>query len=120
MTTAHDALPLSTSAPAHSDIILENEFAALGLHPAIIRALDDLNFKKPTPVQAQAIPAFLAGRDLLVSSQTGSGKTFTMHGEEEMGTSGIIPKLFGSLFGQIRQCKDRKFMISLSFLQIYS
>ena len=75
MTTAHDALPLSTSAPAHSDIILENEFAALGLHPAIIRALDDLNFKKPTPVQAQAIPAFLAGRDLLVSSQTGSGKT---------------------------------------------
>ena len=75
MTTAHDALPLSTSAPSHSDIILENEFAALGLHPAIIRALDDLNYKKPTPVQAQAIPAFLAGRDLLVSSQTGSGKT---------------------------------------------
>ncbi|PTQ87991.1 DEAD/DEAH box helicase [Agitococcus lubricus] len=75
MTTAHDALPLSTSTTAASEIILENEFAALGLHPALIKALDELNFKKPTPVQAQAIPAFLAGRDLLVSSQTGSGKT---------------------------------------------
>lgn len=71
MTTAHDA----TSVLNHSEIIIENEFAALGLHPAIVKALDDLNYKKPTPVQAQAIPAFLAGRDLLVSSQTGSGKT---------------------------------------------
>lgn len=75
MTTAHDALPLSTSAPANSEIVLENEFAALGLHPSLVKALDDLNYKKATPVQAQAIPAFLAGRDLLVSSQTGSGKT---------------------------------------------
>lgn len=75
MTNAHDVLPLSTSAPANSEIIIENEFAALGLHPSLVKALDDLNYKKATPVQAQAIPAFLAGRDLLVSSQTGSGKT---------------------------------------------
>lgn len=75
MTNAHDVLPLSTSAPANSEIIIENEFAALGLHASLVKALDDLNYKKPTPVQAQAIPAFLAGRDLLVSSQTGSGKT---------------------------------------------
>ena len=75
MTNAHDVLPLSTSAPANSEIVIENEFAALGLHPSLVKALDDLNYKKATPVQAQAIPAFLAGRDLLVSSQTGSGKT---------------------------------------------
>ncbi|AOY93280.1 RNA helicase [Cupriavidus sp. USMAA2-4] len=50
-------------------------FASLGLDAAILRALADQNYTSPTPVQAQAIPAFLAGRDLLVSSQTGSGKT---------------------------------------------
>ncbi|ALD89896.1 Superfamily II DNA and RNA helicase [Cupriavidus gilardii CR3] len=50
-------------------------FAALGLDAAILRALAEANYTTPTPVQAQAIPAFLAGRDLLVSSQTGSGKT---------------------------------------------
>ena len=78
MTTAdHAGLPLSASIPtlAVSEIIVENEFATLGLQSAIVKALDDLDYKKPTPVQAQAIPAFLAGRDLLVSSQTGSGKT---------------------------------------------
>ncbi|CAG9174837.1 ATP-dependent RNA helicase RhlE [Cupriavidus laharis] len=53
----------------------ENGFATLGLDAAILRALSELNYNNPTPVQAQAIPAFLAGRDLLVSSQTGSGKT---------------------------------------------
>ncbi|TWG89177.1 superfamily II DNA/RNA helicase [Cupriavidus gilardii J11] len=57
-------------APATSD-----GFAALGLDAAILRALAEANYSTPTPVQAQAIPAFLAGRDLLVSSQTGSGKT---------------------------------------------
>jgi superfamily II DNA/RNA helicase len=52
-----------------------NVFASLGLNADIVRALTDLGFTDPTPVQAQSIPAFLAGRDLLVSSQTGSGKT---------------------------------------------
>jgi superfamily II DNA/RNA helicase len=39
------------------------------------QALEDLGFTAPTPVQEQAIPAALEGKDLLVSSQTGSGKT---------------------------------------------
>ncbi len=52
-----------------------NGFALLGLNPDIVRALSDLGFLEPTPVQAKAIPAFLGGRDLMVSSQTGSGKT---------------------------------------------
>ncbi len=50
-------------------------FAALGLDDRIVRALGEVNYTTPTPVQAQAIPAALAGSDLLVTSQTGSGKT---------------------------------------------
>lgn len=50
-------------------------FEALGLHASICRALTEAGYSQPTPVQEQAIPAALAGKDLLVSSQTGSGKT---------------------------------------------
>jgi superfamily II DNA/RNA helicase len=50
-------------------------FAELGLHEALLKALNDSGYTEPTPVQAQAIPAAIAGRDLMVSSQTGSGKT---------------------------------------------
>ncbi|MFT5643962.1 MAG: superfamily II DNA/RNA helicase [Janthinobacterium sp.] len=50
-------------------------FESLGLHPAIIQALTDAGYTEPTGVQSQSIPAAIEGRDLLVSSQTGSGKT---------------------------------------------
>jgi superfamily II DNA/RNA helicase len=50
-------------------------FEALGLHTSVLKALTDAGYTIPTPVQAQAIPAALGGRDLMVSSQTGSGKT---------------------------------------------
>jgi len=50
-------------------------FEALGLHASLVQAVADTGYTAPTPVQAQAIPAAIAGRDLLVSSQTGSGKT---------------------------------------------
>jgi superfamily II DNA/RNA helicase len=50
-------------------------FEALGLHVNLIRALTDSGYTKPTPVQEQAVPAAINGRDLMVSSQTGSGKT---------------------------------------------
>ncbi|MBK1681017.1 DEAD/DEAH box helicase [Rhodocyclus tenuis] len=50
-------------------------FADLGLHTAVLKALADAGYTDPTPVQEQAIPAAIAGRDLMVSSQTGSGKT---------------------------------------------
>src|SRR5690606_34788097 len=50
-------------------------FEALGLHASIVTALQQAGYSAPTPVQAQAIPAGLQNRDLLVSSQTGSGKT---------------------------------------------
>jgi ATP-dependent RNA helicase RhlE len=50
-------------------------FTTLHLHPNLLKGIRELGFTRPTPVQAEAIPAALAGRDLLVSAQTGSGKT---------------------------------------------
>src|SRR5438445_1796434 len=50
-------------------------FDELSLHPSILKALVQAGYTQPTAVQAQAIPAAIEGRDLLVSSQTGSGKT---------------------------------------------
>ena len=50
-------------------------FAEIGLNEVLIRALTASGYGEPTPVQAQAIPAGIEGRDLMVSSQTGSGKT---------------------------------------------
>jgi superfamily II DNA/RNA helicase len=50
-------------------------FEALGLHASVLKALTEAGYTKPTPVQAQAVPAAIEGRDLMVSSQTGSGKT---------------------------------------------
>ncbi|MGM3341725.1 DEAD/DEAH box helicase, partial [Bacillus cereus group sp. Bc256] len=50
-------------------------FSQLGLSAPLIQALDTLGYKEPTPVQAQAIPAVLAGRDLMAAAQTGTGKT---------------------------------------------
>ncbi len=50
-------------------------FAALGLADPLLRALSRLGYDTPTPIQSQAIPAVLAGHDLLASAQTGTGKT---------------------------------------------
>ncbi|HEY7471279.1 MAG TPA: DEAD/DEAH box helicase, partial [Gemmatimonadota bacterium] len=50
-------------------------FHGLGLHPKLIRAIEDLGFERPTPVQIDAIPPALAGRDVLACAMTGSGKT---------------------------------------------
>jgi superfamily II DNA/RNA helicase len=50
-------------------------FTALNLSPALVRAAGELGFAAPTPIQAAAIPAILAGADVLGSAQTGSGKT---------------------------------------------
>ena len=47
----------------------------LGLSPALLRALADLGFSTPTPIQTAAIPPALAGHDLLAAAQTGTGKT---------------------------------------------
>jgi len=50
-------------------------FEQLGLEPALLRAVRDLNFINPTPIQQLAIPPALEGRDVLASAETGSGKS---------------------------------------------
>ncbi len=50
-------------------------FEELNLAPAIVQAVREQGYETPTPIQAQAIPAVLAGQDLLAGAQTGTGKT---------------------------------------------
>jgi ATP-dependent RNA helicase RhlE len=50
-------------------------FENLGLLPELLRAVADQGYDTPTPIQSQAIPAVLAGHDLLAGAQTGTGKT---------------------------------------------
>jgi len=50
-------------------------FASLDLHPSLLHGLKELGFTRPTPIQTDAIPPALAGRDLLACAATGSGKT---------------------------------------------
>src|SRR5271167_2699556 len=50
-------------------------FKALGLHPQLVQATREMGYTEPTPIQAEAIPPILAGRDLIATAQTGTGKT---------------------------------------------
>ncbi len=54
---------------------LSMSFDQLGLSPELLRAVAHEGYTEPTPVQAQAIPLVLAGRDVLAGAQTGTGKT---------------------------------------------
>ncbi|MCX7174277.1 MAG: DEAD/DEAH box helicase [Proteobacteria bacterium] len=51
------------------------QFTDLGLRAELLRAIADQGYDTPTPIQAQAIPVVLAGRDLMAAAQTGTGKT---------------------------------------------
>src|SRR5439155_12052637 len=68
-------------------------FSTLGLDSSLLDNLKRLGYNGPTPVQREAIPAALAGGDLLVSSQTGSGKTaaFVLPGLQRLRTAAKIP-----------------------------
>jgi len=50
-------------------------FAELGLSESVLRAIDDMGYRTPTPIQEQAIPYVLMGRDVMGTAQTGTGKT---------------------------------------------
>ncbi|MCW5750186.1 MAG: DEAD/DEAH box helicase [Alphaproteobacteria bacterium] len=50
-------------------------FADLGLGPEVLKAVEEAGYLEPTPIQAQAIPHILMGRDVLGTAQTGTGKT---------------------------------------------
>ena len=51
------------------------KFTELNLNPALLKALESEGYTTPTPIQAQAIPHVMDGRDLLGIAQTGTGKT---------------------------------------------
>ncbi|NIF20747.1 ATP-dependent RNA helicase RhlE [Candidatus Pantoea multigeneris] len=65
-------------------------FDSLGLSADILRAIAEQGYNEPTPIQRQAIPVVLSGRDLLASAQTGTGKTagFTLPLLQLLSTSG--------------------------------
>ena len=50
-------------------------FMELGLVPEIMKAIKDMGFEEPTPIQKASIPAATAGKDLIGQAQTGTGKT---------------------------------------------
>jgi ATP-dependent RNA helicase RhlE len=65
------------------------DFSSLGLEPDILKALLALGYEQPTPIQEQAIPPALAGRDIIGCAQTGTGKTVAF----------IVPALQHMLLG---------------------
>ena len=73
-------------------------FDSLGLSEPILRAVRDSGYTTPTPIQLQAIPAVLAGGDLLAGAQTGTGKTagFTLPILERLSTTARAAAPFGA------------------------
>ena len=65
--------PSTTESPMRPDDL--PRFSDLGLSAPVLAALDRLGYVRPTPIQAESIPPLLAGRDLLGTAQTGTGKT---------------------------------------------
>jgi len=65
---SHDPQPSSEPAPAPT-------FADLGIEKRVLRALSDVGYESPSPIQAATIPALLEGRDVVGLAQTGTGKT---------------------------------------------
>jgi len=68
-----DAFP-PAAAPASGEDTRAT-FADLGLSDAVLRAIADMGYRHPTPIQEQAIPVVLMGRDVMGTAQTGTGKT---------------------------------------------
>ncbi|MDO4290355.1 MAG: DEAD/DEAH box helicase [Eggerthellaceae bacterium] len=65
-------------------------FAELGLSKTALEAVDDLGYTRPTPVQEQAVPLVLAGRDIIAAAKTGTGKTaaFSLPALDKLRTRG--------------------------------
>jgi ATP-dependent RNA helicase RhlE len=73
--TGHCQQQLIESTPSAGHGAPKMNFEELNLAPALMQAVRELGYDTPTPIQAQAIPAVLAGQDLLAGAQTGTGKT---------------------------------------------
>ena len=70
MSPADEALRTDEALPTDAE-----GFAALGLHESLLTALAALGYEEPTPIQREAIPPIIEGRDLLGQAATGTGKT---------------------------------------------
>ena len=64
-----------TPSPTSSENSTDAGFSGLGLDPRLVSALAGLGYEEPTPIQREAIPPLLAGRDVLAQAATGTGKT---------------------------------------------
>ncbi len=78
--TPDHAQPDDIAPPPPQEVVTPDEtprttFADLGLSDAVLRAIEDMGYRHPTPIQEQAIPVVLMGRDVLGAAQTGTGKT---------------------------------------------
>ena len=84
-------------------------FSELNLAPPLLASLADCGYLEPTAIQAQAIPVLLAGRDLIASAQTGTGKTAAF----------VLPVLqrfyADAAAGKLILPKDGKFEVFLRF-----
>jgi ATP-dependent RNA helicase DeaD len=69
------ASPPTIDAPPGEPAAPTITFAEMGLHADVLRALEEMGFSAPMAVQAETLPLIAAGRDLMVQSRTGSGKT---------------------------------------------
>jgi ATP-dependent RNA helicase RhlE len=71
---------------------MDTAFTALGLSDALAFGVQEMGYVTPTPIQAQAIPVVLSGRDLIGSAQTGTGKTaaFALPIIQRLGTHGKL------------------------------
>jgi ATP-dependent RNA helicase RhlE len=69
-------------------------FQSLGLSQPVLQALASKNYSSPTPIQTQAIPTLLTGRDLLGIAQTGTGKTaaFMLPSIDRLAASRRVPR----------------------------
>jgi ATP-dependent RNA helicase RhlE len=91
MTPTIEATPATTpvsGAPAATPVEQRITFAELGLEPELLDAVRDAGYQHPTPIQAEAIPLALKGRDIMGLAQTGTGKTAAF-------TLPIIQRLLG-------------------------
>src|ERR1700730_12786533 len=66
-------------------------FSQFGLHPDLLRGVREMGFTRPTPIQNDAIPPAMEGRDVLACAMTGSGKT-----------AGFLLPIFHRLVGKRR------------------
>jgi superfamily II DNA/RNA helicase len=65
-------IPIAAGPPPE---LARTVFRDLGLSEEVLRAIDDMGYRHPTPIQEQAIPYVLMGRDVMGTAQTGTGKT---------------------------------------------